>query len=387
MIEATYWGRARHLAFSTLTVVPLAVARVWNLGPTTGGLILRLPDARLCRRGYPVGFLVNATGYAITLQDYAGGAIGTLAANQAARVGLASNSAAAGTWVVKISSLTTTTLSIGRRKGYVVGGTGSDTSRLDYDAGTDAWTSGTACPGAHVEGAFMPLGRRNFLVGSEPQVGGVSDKCHELDDLGSWTTRVDCPFVPARTCGAAVQGEGFIFSGRVANVGRYVLNAWAARTAIPYTKTRATAVGIGDKAYVISGEPVPIPNLAYWPTHDVFWSVAYQPSAARHTLSSFAIHGALFAMGGYLDSPVTRYSNVDEYAPGTDTWVVRAALGAGQRYGGAGFGGNARGHYCGGKDGADTATATAHAYLRDTWSALAPMPAARSEIANQGVAA
>jgi hypothetical protein len=383
--EARFWGGADNLNIAADTTIDPRRARCWRIAVSAPALKLKMLDARLLRRGTPCLVIHHASGNAITLADSTGATLATLSPLDVAVVGLADNSTAAGVWTVRKSVIALSTPAMLRTKPTVVGGTATTTTTTQYDDLANSWATLGAAPHGKVEGAAFAIGPVGFFVGLDPATPGTSEQLAELR-LGAWTTRTQCPFGPARTCGASVRGKGYVFSGvAAANVAEYAFDAWTAKAAIPYTKTRATAQGINHRAFIFSGEPVPTPNLCYDPLLDSYWSIAYQPSATRHSMSSFAIGARAYVVGGYLDSPLTRYDNCDEYDPLTDTWVARTPIASGVRYRGAGCGGNGKGYYFAGRDVVDAAGAGAQSYNLDAWTTLATMPAARAEIQNQGV--
>lgn len=282
---------------------------------------------------------------------------------------------------------------------FVVGGTGTSTTSDYYTPATNAWAAGPAPGSAKVEAAAAALGSKAYFVGTDP-LGAASVKNDELDTVALvFTNRTDYPAQVMRASAALGENAGgapavFFYGGDGSDAVRsFVFNAFTTQASLPIRRSRGAAVSVarqdklGRRVYVMNGgDPVGQPVLGHMTRADFYWSVTTQPGAARRSVAGFARAGRAHQVGGYLDSPTTRYSLNEEYDPAADVWTTRAATGA-QRYGAAGASGLARGFLCGGRDAADAATATAASYVRDAWSSIASMPGARSEVRASGVSA
>ncbi len=385
MQESTFWGKAAHKTTAGDAPISPHVARIWTVATTNPGLTISLPLAAKWKVGGPPICVFNIGANAFTLST-ADGTIAVAISRMAIALVMPN-----GTWHLKAGAWTGANVgaaTVPLRKAFVAGGSSAAATTCEgFSELTGAWAAAAAIPNQKTEAASMNLERAAYVVGFSPITAGTSEKNDELTPLAAWVSRTSCPFTVGRGCGAAVLGTGYVFSGTTsAAVAAYTLDAWISKQPVPYLKTRATAAGIGHRAYIISGEPVPIVNLAHDPLMDAYWAIAYQPSTARHSIACFSIGHLLYAVGGYLDAPLTRFDNCDEYNPLLDTWTVRAPLGLGVRYRGAGISGNSRGYYCGGNGAADTAQASSASYNLDTWTSIAAMATARGEVANSGVA-
>lgn len=285
---------------------------------------------------------------------------------------------------------------------YVVGGTGTGTSSVYLDFSTGLWVTGPTFGNAKVEAAGARLGGRAYFVGTDP-IAAASNKNDELLlDAATVANRTDFPASVRRMSAALGEDASsvpaiFFYGGddgstAVASVFSYVFDAFATQVAMPIKRSRGIAVAVARqdrserRVFILNGgDPSGQPVVGHLSRADFYWSGTTQPGASRRSVAGFARAGRAHQVGGYLDSPVTRYDLNEEYDPETNSWATRTALGA-SRYGGAGAVGIGRGFYAAGRDSADAASATASAYNGDVWAGLAAMPGARAEVRASGVA-
>lgn len=280
---------------------------------------------------------------------------------------------------------------------YVVGGGGLVSSTF-YTPATNVWAAGPNPATAKDEAAGALIGVKGYFIGTDP-LGASSVKNDELDiSLNTFTNRADYPAQVMRSAAAFASNASlvravFVYGGDATPaVWSFAFNAWTAQNSLPMKRARGVAVSVARQdgrersVFLMGGDnPVSQPILGHNPRADFYWTATLNPGASRRSVAGFARAGRVHMVGGYLDSPVTRYDLNEEYAPGTDSWVTRAVLSLGQRYGGAGATGGSLGFYCGGRTSADAATATAASYIRDAWASIASMPAARPEVRGSGV--
>lgn len=388
MIEATFHGRARFLSVSGTAAINPWLARVWSISATAGPHTVNVPAPDRRMAGGPALYVFNIGASAFNLATPSDGTTSIPPGNVIiATVHLDANGVPH--WYGNIRVTNTGAVALAYRKIVIAGGSAGAATSTAFDQIAGTWAAGGGIPNNKSEAAAIDLEGAGYVTGFHPLTGGVSDRCDEVAPVThAWTNRQNCPFQTGRAqaCGLPLLGKGKLFSGTgTPNTAEFSMPAWVSKKVVPYAKTRGSAQAVKDRAYLISGEPVPIINLAHDPIADSYWGIAGYPSAARHSMATFAIEHKLYSVGGYLDSPLTRYDKCDEYDPLTDSWVVKTALSLGIRYGGAGVGGNFRGYFCGGRDNADAHQAGAASYNLDAWTALAGMPAARAETANAGV--
>lgn len=344
-----------------------------------------MPDARtILSKGGPVIIVSNLAGAAtITVRDSTTATIGTIAAGYVGVLLLLDNRTAAGTWALRSLPRLGSSTAITLRKLAVAGGTGALKSVDVYNQAANTWSSSTPLAQNKLEGASGTMGRRHPFVGYYPKTGGISDVVEDLDESGTWATRTSAPAQLARTQGASIGGAFYVFSGDASYAAyRYLGDAWTTLGAFPIAKPRGTAQGVNGHAYILAGEPVPCPSLAYSAAWDTYWTIATYPSAQRRSFASFAVREKVYAAGGYSDTGPTRYAKVDEYDLTTDTWSNVADLSMGARYNGAGCGTDGRGYYACGRDNADAQSALCAYYSGGTWVSITNAATSRSEVSN-----
>ena len=395
MISRAKWmGGGKHRTFVGSTTLNYREARCYSLACTSGAGDVVLPDARFVPSGGPIFIIWNLGPTSpLAIKTNTGVTIAPVFTGQVVELWLNDNSTQDGVWAGRLRGVGTGSGAIPQQRLFVPGGAGATTSLSVYTPATNTWAAGSAMPNPHTEGAAMKIGGRVNVLGDFP-LTAASLKNDELTAAtGTWVNRAAVPFQAGRTValGSERRGFGEVYGGDGStNVQRYTpFGTWASMSGLPIAKARCSGAAIDglDRVILIAGDPVPTPNLARNVMNDTYWTIANLPTAFRHSISCFAINGKVYACGGRSEGPpITRYQNVDEYDPITDTWVSRSALSVGARWNGAGIGGNSRGYYCAGQDNADAVSNLCITYQQDTWSSIANINVARSLILNHGSA-
>jgi hypothetical protein len=125
----------------------------------------------------------------------------------------------------------------------------------------------------------------------------------------------------------------------------------------------------------VGGHPRSTTHLVLYTVTGRWHRAAPLPVAADH-VGVVALHGLLWAVGGYGDPTAVR-----SWDPATDRWTSHAALPSGRAAGVCVVLGG-RIHYIGGKsNGADVSSHLVYDPATDHWSSLAPVPIARDHAA------
>lgn len=378
MMEARFWGGAAEMSVvvdSEGQVLHPWHARVWTLYDVDGKSgAVELPDATLLRTGGPQLVIINDTIEDIDLVDFDLTLVATLTAGWITTVCLVDNSTEAGTWVTKQVAKNSPTKWLNTRTGSIVGG-----STAGLFSFTLAWATGTSPPNAHAEGAAMPLETAKYVVGDDP----ASAKNDELRG-STWTNRTDYPSSIRRQVGGGASGMGWIFAGDGVDASKsYRFDAWTSRSSFGWPLTRGVARTIGDRTYIVPGEPVPSPPKAHKATVDVYHGITAFASPSRYGPAAFELHGRLVVAGGKSDVGPTWYDNVDEYTRSTDTWAAKTAIAGGARHRAGAWGANAKGYVAGGRNNADAVIGTAYEYKANAWTGIASMGTAVADAHNQ----
>ena len=397
--KAGFMGGGRYQAFTGTFSPNPRLARGWSLAPSAAGNVDML-DATTLPRGGPLLILRNlGPGTPLTLRTYGGISFASLPINQVAELHLADNSTRDGVWILRVRPIGSGSGSMNLLKLYAFCGINQPQTASVYTPATNTWAASAAATRSHVDGAVLQIGSRAFVCGFYT-LGGLSVANDEFNaKTSAWLTRLNIPYQAGRTCGAASSRRtlAIIFGGdshaevfsMTTLPGSSTFIAYTARRNLPLKKGRCSAQALEglDRVIIVGGDPVPSPNLAHNIGNDTYWTIANLPTLFRHSMSTFLVNGRLYACGGRSETPtVQRWQYCDEYAPLTDVWTSRAPLSVGARYTGVGLGGNARGFYLGGYDNSDVASVLAISYLRDTWSSIANLDAARAQAANMGAA-
>lgn len=382
MNEATEHGRARFHSISGAISINPFLARVWSISATAGPHAVNVPAASPRHLGGPSLIVVNVGSNTFNLVTpdgtlpIAAGNVAVLAVKAPAN------------WYAFIRPIGTGAAAVIYRNLFIAGGSAGATTSTAFSQLAGVWAAAGAIPNQKSDAAAIDLEGFGYVIGFHPITAGVSDRNDEISPSGTWINRANCPFTTGRAqaVGWPLLGKGKLFSGTsTPQTAEFSMPAWVTKKTVPYAKTRGSAQAVKDRAYIISGEPVPIINLAHDPVADSYWGIAGYPSAARHSMGTFAIEHLLYSVGGRLDSPLTRYDLCEEYNPLTDSWATKTALSLGQRHAGCGVGGNFRGYYAGGRDSGDVASSAAASFNVNAWTGLPAMPAARAETQNAGV--
>lgn len=152
MVLPDIHSRGGSQTFDPMTANVVLTAHTKKLviaNPTGAGLNMRLPDARFYGLGMTILLLINIHGSnSLAIQDADGGAVHTLVAGHAVKLGLRANSTSAGTWlpmdsIVGVSAEPKPTLAFcfgGQSSGTIP----QDRTPVSYDYLTEATTSRTA---------------------------------------------------------------------------------------------------------------------------------------------------------------------------------------------------------------------------------------------------
>jgi len=169
---------------------------------------------------------------------------------------------------------------------------------------------------------------------------------------------------------------------------------WTRKADIPTARLLASACVVNGKIYVIGGAiGRGDQNCVWWagistveeydPATDKWAKKADMPTA-RECLSTCAVNGRIYAIGGF---SYGIFSTVEEYDPATDTWAKRKDMPT-KRCNFAASAVNGKIYAVGGEANTPTGfTSVLEEYdpVKDEWAKKADMPTARSKIACSAV--
>jgi N-acetylneuraminic acid mutarotase len=237
-------------------------------------------------------------------------------------------------------------------------------------------------------------------------IGGIDGSSHALDTVEVYTASSNtwstvAPMPTARVGLAAASGPdgriyaigGFGISGPLNTVEAYTpsTNTW--NTVAPMPTARgflAATTGPDGRIYALGGMNFSASGgildtvEAYTLSTNTWSTVAPMPTARHRLAAATGPDGRIYAIGGFdINGPL---NTVEAYAPSTNAWstarpmmTARGGLAVPASSGGGiyAIGGN---NYIGANGDSFLNTVEAYIPSTDTWTTVAPMPAARTEL-------
>jgi N-acetylneuraminic acid mutarotase len=191
--------------------------------------------------------------------------------------------------------------------------------------------------------------------------------------------------------GAAAGADGRIyafggindtFNGSLDSLERYdpATDSWSTLAPLPIGRANhAAAAGADGRIYAIGGNDSNVE--AYNPATNTWSAVAPLPTPRGFLAATTGADGRIYAVGGY--GPL---DTLEAYNPATNSWSTLAPMPTARSFLAAAAGADGRIYAIGGDnslDGIDNPLNTVEAYnpATNSWSAVAPMPTARSLLA------
>ena len=204
----------------------------------------------------------------------------------------------------------------------------------------------------------------------------------------TWTRKADMPTAREGHSTSVVNGKIYVIGGAggegaLSTVEEYdpATDTWTRKADIPNPRPWLSTSVVNGKIYAIGGEfpPYDASKLAstveeYDPVTDTWTRKADMPTA-RLGLSTSAVDGKIYAIGGGLGQPGPSVSTVEEYDPVTNTWTKRADMPT-RREGVSTSVVNGKIYAIGGVDG-DWDAVEEYDPATDTWMRKTPMPTQR----------
>jgi len=212
----------------------------------------------------------------------------------------------------------------------------------EYDPASDTWTrkADMSIP-RHLHAAGEVNGKIYIIGGIEGSIGPTK-LVEEYDPAtDTWRRRADLPTKRANFSASVVNGKIYAISGQqsgslVARVDEYdpATDTWRSRAYIPTARSSLSTSVVDGKIYAIGG--VKWNNVTsegtYYTTVEEYdpvtdtWTTKSDISTARYSLSSSAVNGKIYAIGGttwdHINQTRTFFSTVEEYDPAKDTWTT-----------------------------------------------------------------
>ena len=212
----------------------------------------------------------------------------------------------------------------------------------EYDPTSDTWTrkADMSVP-RHNHSAGVVNGKIYVIGGIEGDIGPTK-LVEEYDPAtDTWRRRADLPTKRATFSVSIVNGKIYAISGQqsgslVARVDEYdpATDTWIRRADIPTARSSLSTSVVDGKIYAIGGanwNNVTSEGIFYTtveeydPVTDT-WMTKSDMSTARYALSTSAVNGKIYAIGGttwdYITATRTFFSTVEEYDQVKDTWTT-----------------------------------------------------------------
>jgi RNA polymerase sigma factor (sigma-70 family) len=155
----------------------------------------------------------------------------------------------------------------------------------------------------------------------------------------TWTKKADMPTARNSLCCCAVNRKIYAIGGStedqfaVTDVEEYdpATNKWTKKSDMPTGREKFAACAVNGKIYVIGGKNDNIENITimeeYNPVTDVWTRKADMPTK-RWWLSASSVNGKIYAIGGLVNEQWGTFhlSTVEEYDPDKDKWTQKADL-------------------------------------------------------------
>ncbi len=219
---------------------------------------------------------------------------------------------------------------------YAVGGASAPHVGIsaveEYDPGTDTWTRRAAMPTPRAGLGVSVVNGRIYAIGGAPLGGRTVEEYDPGTD--TWTRKADMPTARFLLSTCAVNGKIYAIGGATDTSGpafktveEYdpATDTWARKADLPEPRYLHAASVVDGKIYIIAGswqaQTASQAVYAYDPATDS-WEQRADAPTARSWLSGSASEadGRIYVIGGLVGPPS---SIVEEYDSLTDIWVTR----------------------------------------------------------------
>jgi N-acetylneuraminic acid mutarotase len=216
-----------------------------------------------------------------------------------------------------------------------------------------------------------------------------------------WTEKTPMPTARDVLSTSVVDGKIYAIGGTkgfnqsaLSTVEEYdpTTDIWIQKEDMPTGRWLLSASVVNGIIYAIGGSPYASVNSevlstveAYDPTTNT-WTTKTNMPTKRWYLSTCAVGGKIYAIGGGKSDPITALSVVEEYDPATDSWTTKASMPT-PRWGLATSVVNGKIYAIGGEYAAEQACSTVEEYdpATDTWTPKANISGKRTHFSSSVV--
>ncbi|UCG59601.1 MAG: hypothetical protein JSU70_08800 [Phycisphaerales bacterium] len=204
----------------------------------------------------------------------------------------------------------------------------------EYDPATDSWTKKADMPTARAGVASCVVNGKIYAIGGVANAPGPGLAIvEEYDPVGdTWTRKKDMPTARHFPGISVVDGKIYVIGGirhcdytsSLSTVEEYdpATDTWTTKTSMPTARTALSASAVNGKIYAIGGARNYKSTATIFPTVDEYdpatdaWTIRAEMPTARQSLSTSAVSGKIYAIGGSTAPfPWSPTATVEEYTP------------------------------------------------------------------------
>ena len=206
-----------------------------------------------------------------------------------------------------------------------------------YDPQTNTWTGKADMPTARGALGTCAVNGKIYAIGG----GGVGVRIGAVEEYDpatdTWTRKTDMPTARGFLTTSVVNGKIYAIGGSVETDGPYfsaveaydpATDTWTRKADLPEPRYLHTAGVVDGKIYIIAGSwqagTASSAVFAYDPATDTWERKADAPTARSwQSPTAGVVDGRIYVIGGDAGPPD---ADVEEYDPATDTWTTRADM-------------------------------------------------------------
>ena len=212
---------------------------------------------------------------------------------------------------------------------------------------------------------------------------------------GTWVTMTPMPTARAYTTSGAIGSKLYVVTGSLTTANEVydpTTDSWTTKAPIPTDRAGASTGVIAGKVYVVGGCITSDCRIGFTNTLEMYdpGSNTWVGKTAMPTSRSFAtagvIAGKLYVTGGFQQcGPCTGLNTLEVYDPSTDAWATKASMPTARTGVGAGVVDGIL-YAVSGYDGTGLLnTVEAYDPVANAWATVAPIPTTRANAQPQGI--
>lgn len=305
-------------------------------------------------------------------------------------------------WITKTATMNTPRSYFGVAvvggKIYVFGGLDANLNIIDtveeYDPDSDTWTTKASMPTARRYLTCSVVNGKVYAMGGE----GLGNSGNRLPCLNiveeydpstnTWNSKAPMTKGRNHSSSAVVNNKLYVIGGEhqgseLSSVEQFTpdLGNWNIKASAPYGRSSNVTVEVNNIIYTVGGDnggSTATDNLQKYDPVTNTWTLKARLGAPRRRMGGAALNGKIYVLGGAANGAYS--SSTQEYDPGTDTWTYKASMPY-VRHGLGAAAVNGKLYAIGGMTSAGTIVNSVFEYdpTTDTWTTKTSMPTARAD--------